>query len=143
MSSSPTLILHASTPILGSPSLSQSSYLQPQGQASTTGLRLLISPSTTSPLPSGHGAERANDEYFQYMYSMAGFTRSDRGTRLAIKIAKTAQRNVRSGRLAAQARIDQCLLMLRVLNEELEDWKWKELEAEQTLRSLEHQEEDF
>jgi hypothetical protein len=60
-----------------------------------------------------------------------------------MKIAKTAQRNVRGGRLAAQARIDQCLLLLRVLNAELEDWKWKELEAEQTLLSLEHQEEDF
>jgi len=40
---------------------------------------------------------------------------------------------IRHSRVMAQARVDQFMLLLRALSKELEDWKWKEQEAEAIL----------
>jgi len=59
-----------------------------------------------------------------------------------LKIVKSAHLSVHGSQQAAQARFEQFMLLLKALSEELEEWKWKELESEQTLWSLELQESD-
>lgn len=71
---------------------------------------------------------------------MVHFCGSDRKSLL--KMAKSAHLTVRGGRQAAQARLEQFVLLLRAMSEELEEWKSKEFEAEQTLWSLELQGKD-
>ncbi|KAG1786641.1 uncharacterized protein HD556DRAFT_1308037 [Suillus plorans] len=131
-----------------SPSIIQMSL---QSQTSTGLPRASLLRRTGSPT-SGHsagsagspmrqyGIEVANNEYFHHMYSMVDFCSSDRKSLL--KLAKSTHHIVRGGRVAAQARFEQFLSLLKALGEELDDWKWKEFEAEQTLWSLQSQEGD-
>ncbi|KAG2150876.1 hypothetical protein DEU56DRAFT_908515 [Suillus clintonianus] len=88
---------------------------------------------TNSPPAIAHDGMGLGIEFWQHMHCI---TDNHTECQSALMIAKTSHRAMRNGRVAAQARVDQFMLLLRALSEELEDWKWKEQEAEQTILSL-------
>ncbi|KAG0698668.1 hypothetical protein DFH29DRAFT_877814 [Suillus ampliporus] len=85
---------------------------------------------TGSPLATAHDGVGLGAEFWQHIHHMNNVHAEHAS---ALMIAKSSHRAIHHGRVAAQARVDQFMLLLRALSKELEDWKWKEQEAEQTI----------
>ncbi|KAG0695109.1 hypothetical protein DFH29DRAFT_880254 [Suillus ampliporus] len=88
---------------------------------------------TNSPPAIAHDGMGLSVEFWQHIHRMAN-THTEHQS--ALMIAKSSHRTMCNSQVAAQAHIDQFMLLLRALSEELEDWKWKEQEAEEIILSL-------
>ncbi|KAG0698049.1 hypothetical protein DFH29DRAFT_1003194 [Suillus ampliporus] len=88
---------------------------------------------TNSPPAIAHDGMGLGVEFWQHIHRI---TNTHTEHQSALMIAKSSHRAMCNSQVAAQARVYQFMLLLRALSEELEDWKWKEQEAKQTILSL-------